>query len=185
MLNQNKISHIRRRAGMSIVEILIAMSIAALLLVATAFAFDAALDSYKENYDLNVASVSSRNGLYQMCTTIRSAWNDPNAATIDINETGTQCSLVDANGRNIIYRYDSQTNQLQVNLNGTNDWYVMVDNVSPIAQGKEIFLAIDPDDTSFPAGTVGKVIVRFKVQSEQISQPVSASVVPRNIVYTH
>ena len=174
------------RSGLSMVEILIALAIAAMLLTATAAAFDAALSSYRGNYDMSVVSVSSRNAMYQMCSTIRSAWNDPDYDTIDVATNGTQCSLVDANGWDVEYRYDGTANEMQVRVDrgsGWSDWFIMVDNVVPVATGEKIFTDFDPEDATLPAGTVGKVIIRFRVQQEGINQSVTASAVPRNIVY--
>ena len=176
----------RCRQGFSMVEILIALTIAALLLTATAAAFDAALSSYKSNYDMSVVGVCSRNAMYQMCSTIRSAWNDPDYDTIDVTTDGTKCSLVDANGWDMEYRYNAPTNEMQVRVDrgsGWSNWFIMVDNVTPVAVGEKVFTDFDPEDTSFPAGTVGKVIIRFRVQQEGINQAVTASAVPRNIVY--
>ncbi|MCK5271419.1 MAG: prepilin-type N-terminal cleavage/methylation domain-containing protein [Sedimentisphaerales bacterium] len=174
------------RPGLSMVEILIALTIAAMLLTATAAAFDAALTSYRSNYDMSVVGVSSRNAMYQMCSTIRSAWNDPDYDTIDVTTDGTQCSLVDANGWDVEYRYNASTNEMQVRVDrgsGWSDWFIMVDNVVPVATGEKIFTDFDPEDTDFPAGTIGKVIIRFRVQQEGINQSVTASAVPRNVVY--
>jgi len=174
------------RPGLSMVEILIALTIAAMLLTATAAAFDAALTSYRSNYDMTVVGVSSRNAMYQMCSTIRSAWNDPDYDTIDVTTDGTQCSLVDANGWDVEYRYDASADQMQVRMDsgsGWSNWFVMVSNVVPVATGEKIFTDIDPEDTTLPAGTVGKVIIRFRVQQEGINQSVTAAAVPRNIVY--
>ena len=173
----------RFRPGLSMVEILIALAIAALLLTATATAFNAAFDSYKVNYNLSVVGVSTRNALFQMCGTIRSAWNAPGVDIIQVYDDGKECSLVDANGRDIIYRYNELSQQLQVNVNGTADWYVMVPNVSPIDAGEDIFTAVEPEDLSLPIDTVGKVIIRFKVTRDNTTYPVTAAAVPRNVVY--
>ena len=174
----------RRCAGLSLVETLIALAIAALLLSATAMAFDAAFGSYKANHDLAITSMSARNCLYQMCSTIRSAWNDPDYDTIDVSTDGTECALVDANGRAVIYWYDGATNQLKVNINAGVKWYVLLDKVTPISVGDKVFESLDPEGGDFDAGTVGCVKINFKVDQGQASRTVSAAVVPRNVVYS-
>ncbi|MBN1764953.1 MAG: prepilin-type N-terminal cleavage/methylation domain-containing protein [Sedimentisphaerales bacterium] len=173
----------RRKKGLSIVEILIALAIAALLLTATAVAFEAAFKSYSANHDMAVVSVSTRNALYQMSATIRSAWNDPDIETINVNLDGTECALVDASGRDVIYRYDAGSSEIQVNINGDTNWYALVEDVSPLSAGEDIFTIVDPADPDFPVGTVGKVIIKFKVEREGVTHPVITSAVPRNIVY--
>jgi prepilin-type N-terminal cleavage/methylation domain-containing protein len=174
----------RRRAGLSLVEILIALSIAALLLGATAAAFDAALKSYKANHDMAMASMGMRNCLYQMTSLIRSAWNDPDYDIIDVSADGKQIAFVDASGRHIIYQYDETSRQLKVNIDSGAQWYVLLDNVYPVTDGDFIFTATDPEFGSFPEGTVGCVEIRFKRIEGDTTRGVSTAVVPRNIVYS-
>lgn len=172
----------RRAAGLSLVEVLISLAIVALLLTATGIAFDAALDNYKINQDMASVSVAARNSLYQMTSTIRSAWNlapaeDPNAA-IDVPVDGRSCELLDADGRVVIYRYNTATQELQVNIDGDAKWYVMVENVFPITVGESIFTA-----TYTPDDLVSRVEIRFQVSQEGLSRTISAAAVPRNILY--
>lgn len=175
----------RRCRGLSLVEILISLAITALLLIATATAFDAALTSYKANHDMAMASVSARNSMHQMCSLMRSAWNDPEVATINVNGDGTECSFTDASDRDIIYRYDADQNQMQINLDGAADWYVLMENIAPIAEGEQIFASSPPQAGDFEVGTVGRLEIRFKVNQCDATRPVSMAVVPRNVVYAN
>jgi prepilin-type N-terminal cleavage/methylation domain-containing protein len=175
----------RRARGLSLVEVLISLAIMALLLTATAVAFDAAIGNYRTNHDLATVSVSARNALYQMCSTIRSAWNDPNSAdtTMTVNTAGTQCTMKDSADRDIIYRYDSNSKQLQVNVNGSGNWYTLVENVYPVTVGDRIFTESEPETGKFPAGTVGRIEIRFMVSQAGVCRTISASAVPRNVLY--
>ncbi|MBN1845053.1 MAG: prepilin-type N-terminal cleavage/methylation domain-containing protein [Sedimentisphaerales bacterium] len=175
----------RRCAGLSLLEVLISLSIAALLLAATAMAFEAALTSYKANYDMAMTGMSTRNGLYQMCTAIRSAWNDPDYDTIDVSFDGNQIDLVDANGRNLVYRYDVNSRRLQVNIDGAASWYTLLDNVYPVNDGEGIFSASPPQGAGFEFGTVGCVEIRFRIVEGDDCRVVSVAVVPRNVVYAN
>ena len=171
----------RRAAGLSLVEVLISLAIVALLLTATGIAFDAALDNYKINHDMASVSVAARNALYQMTSTIRSSWNldpdtDPNAA-IYVAVDGMSCTMLDASDRVIIYRYDDASDELQVNIDGASEWYVMVENVFPVTVGDEIFTADLLDSL------VSRVQIRFQVSQEDLSRTISAAAVPRNILY--
>jgi len=172
-----------RAAGLSLVEVLISLAIVAMLLTATGIAFDAALKNYKINHDMASVSVSARNALYQMTSTIRSAWNldpatDPDDA-IYVAVDGMSCSLRDSSDREIIYRYDDASRELQVNIDGAAQWYVMVENVFPVMLGDSIFTA-----TYTPDGLlVSRVEIRFQVSQEGLSRTISAAAVPRNILY--
>jgi len=171
------------RSGLCLIEVLLALAIMALLLGATAVAFDAALRSYKVNHDLASISVSARNAIYQMTTTIRSAWNDPDGDMIEVTDGGTQCSMVDAWGRSVGYRYNKIDCELQATIDGGTHWYVMVENVHPISVGEPIFIATDPEGGDFQVGTVGRVEIRFMVSQDGVSRTFSASAVPRNVLY--
>ena len=171
-----------RAAGLSLTEVLISLAIVALLLTATGIAFDAALDNYKINHDMASVSVAARNALYQMTSTIRSAWNldpatDP-GYEIDVPVDGLSCALRDSSDRAIIYRYDEDSRELQVNVEGAAEWYVMVENVFPVTVGESIFTA-----TYTPDDLVGRVELRFQVSQEGVSRTISAAAVPRNILY--
>ncbi len=185
--NQKNRRNRQRSAGLSLIEVLLSITIMALLLTATAVAFDAAFKSYKVNHDLATVSVSARNALFQMSSTIRSAWNDPDVDTIDISSDGTECSLVDAAGRAIIYRYVEADNQLKVNLNGSTDWFVLVDNVYPVTVGDRIFTATDKDGYVLTGSVTGQMLsqveMRFMVTQEGLSRTISAAAVPRNMLY--
>jgi len=173
----------RRAAGLSLIEVLVALAVTAILLTATAVAFDAALTSYRVNHDMAMAGMSARNSLYQMCGTIRSAWNDPAQDTIDVSADGTECALVDADGRPVRYRYTAGTRRLQVNINNGAQWYTLIENVDPLAPADPIFSAVNANPGQFPAGTVARVEIRFKTSQGQVCRSVSAAVVPRNVLY--
>lgn len=173
-----------RRRGISLVELLLSLAIAALILAATAAAFDAAFNSYQVNHEIATTGMTARNGLHQMTSTIRSAWNDPDVATIDVDEdTGNRCSLVDADGRDIIYRYDPINTQLEVSVDDPDKWYVMMENVYPISADKPIFAAAPPEG-DFAEGTLGQVEIHFKIIQGNTSRAVSATAVPRNVIYS-
>lgn len=181
--SNKKSNRFRRRTGLSIVELLLALSITAILLTATAAAFNAAFSNYKVNNELTTASMSSRNAVYQMCSTIRSAYNDPddpNAAVIEVSSDGTECSMVNADGRDTAYRYSNTVRKLQISIDGSQ-WYTMVENVDPVDNATPIFAAFD--DPQFSPGTVGKIEICFKVTINGLANPISASAVPRNVIY--
>lgn len=181
----------RRSAGLSLIEVLLSITIMALLLTATAVAFDAAFKSYKINHDLATVSVSARNALYQMSATIRSAWNDPDVDTIDISADGTECSLVDADGRAVIYRYVEADKQLKVEIISpegvSSGWFVLVDNVYPVTVGEQIFTATSEQGDILSGSVTGQklsqVEMRFMVTQEGLSRTISAAAVPRNMIY--
>lgn len=182
--------HVRqhRHAGATLAELLISLVIIAVLLTALAVAFDVAFDNYKTNQELADVSVLARNTVHRMRTTLRSAWNDPCQTDpydggIVVETDGMTCSLTTADGSGTIYAYDDETMQLNISIDDGDNWYALVDNVMPIATDEPIFTGTEADTTIFKPGTLERVRIQFRVQGENISLPISASVVPRNVLF--
>ena len=173
----------RSKAGMTLPELLLALAVTAILLAATAVAFDAALRNYETNRQLGLASMSTRNAVHQMCSTIRSAWNDPDEDMIIVSTDGNECDLVNADDQNVIYRYYPDDDEIKMTNDGGTNWYTLLRNIVPLESGEPIFTALDPLDADLAAGTVGRVEIRFQVDSDVETTPVSVAAVPRNILY--
>ena len=71
-MNSSSLTKRRRVVGFTLVELMIALTITAMLLAALAAAVNAAMTTYQVNQDMSFVSVASRNALRQMCSTIRS-----------------------------------------------------------------------------------------------------------------
>lgn len=118
--------------GFGIVELLIAMAITSMLLVAVAVAFHASMMSYRENEDLFMAVNRARQSLFRITTQLRTGyWVDPNAPN-------NECSFFTAGGDDITYRYNSTDSKLYLVTNdiSTDSDYVLCDNVSDMTFGK-------------------------------------------------
>ena len=172
---------VRGRLGLTLVELLIALTITAVLLTAMAVAVNATMTNYTQNQQIAAATVGARNVLRRICTEIRTAQNDAATAPILISGGGTQCSFTDAGGGQVVYKYEADNDRLVVQVGG--NWHALLQNVRPAIDGEAIFSSTAPSDPSWPAGTVGKVLVRFKVEQGNVARAISAAVVPRNILY--
>ena len=172
-----------RRRGMTLVELLITLTITALLLTATSVALDAGLYSYQANQEMQEAGLSVRNAVHQMRATIATAWNDPDVDVIDVNLAGDRCSLTNADGQDIVYRYNRSTEAIEMNIDSGAQWYALLHGVEPLTAGEPVFVARAPKDSKVKAGTTGRVEIRFRMVRGDESYPVSVSVTPRNLVY--
>ncbi|MHC4087645.1 MAG: PilW family protein [Planctomycetota bacterium] len=117
------------KSGFGIVELLIAMAITAMLLVAVAVAFQASMMSYRENEDIFKAVNRARQALFRITTQLRTGYVvDPNAP---INE----CSFFTADDLDITYRFNSADNKLYLitNYDSTDSDYVLCDNVTAMS----------------------------------------------------
>ena len=173
----------RRSAGMTLPELLVGLAIGALMLAAIATAFDAGLKSYAVNQDMTIAGRSARNVMNRMAGSIRSAWNDPAINAIVISEAGDECSLLDADDREVVYWYDSEENELEMSIDDGENWHVLLRGVSELPGGEPIFSGSAPVNPDFAAGVIGRVDIRLQVQQGATIYPVCTSVVPRNVLY--
>jgi Tfp pilus assembly protein FimT len=114
------------RSALTLAEMLIALAITALLLVAVAIAFNASVISYRENESAFKAVNSARQALYRITTQLRTA------VAVDSNAANNECSLITAEGDDITYRYNSADNKLYLitNDNPSDRDYVLCDNIT-------------------------------------------------------
>jgi prepilin-type N-terminal cleavage/methylation domain-containing protein len=114
-----------KRRGVGLVELLIALSISALLLTATAVAVDASFKAYANNQEESSLLQQSRMALNRVVTSIRTS--DTHAPTdpkllVDFKAgfkvTGTSIGMFQEDGTNIVYRYDAAKKQLIAEVRG-------------------------------------------------------------------
>ena len=170
-------------AGFTMIELLITLALMAMIFLAVGSAFDAAFTNYEVNSEYNSVNMSHRNIIHQITAAVRTAWNDPDEAEITVTMDGNSLSLTDSTGREILYRYEPDLASLLVSIDG-GDEYLMLENVEPVDAGTDIFRLEDPPvGSGFVEGTVGKVIISFRVSSNGMSKVISTAAIPRNILY--
>jgi len=114
------------KAGFTIAELLIALAISAMLLVAVAVAFNASAVNYQQNEDIFKVVNSARQALFRMTSQLRTA------IAVDPNAPPNECTMLTSANENITYRYNSGDNTLYLITNddlGDSD-YVLCDNVT-------------------------------------------------------
>jgi len=115
-------SKINNRFGFTVVELLLALAISAMLLTAVTVAFNASVVNYRENEEIFRTINSARQALFRMTSQLRTADAvDPDAP---INE----CTLITPGNENITYRYNSGDNKLYLDTNGNS--YVLCEHVT-------------------------------------------------------
>lgn len=125
-----------RPFGFTLVEILIALAITAMLLTAVAVAFNASVINYRENESIYKATNSARQALFRITSQLRTAMAaDPNAAS-------NECTLITAEGENLTYRYDSSAKILYLITNDdTSDSdYKLCEGVEAMTFTKDVFV---------------------------------------------
>ena len=109
------------KTGFSIVELLLALAIGAMLLVAVAVAFNASAMNYQENEAIFKTVNAARQALLRMTSQLRTSLPDPAAPA-------NECTLITPNNESITYRYDNGDNKLYLDTNGNS--YVLCEDVT-------------------------------------------------------
>jgi len=128
-----------RPFGFTLVEILIALAITAMLLTAVAVAFNASIINYTENESIYKAVNSARQALFRITSQLRTATAaDPNAAS-------NECTLITAEGENLTYRYDGSAQILYLITNDDNSDsdYVLCEGVEAMTFTTETFDVVE------------------------------------------
>ncbi|AQT69567.1 Tfp pilus assembly protein PilW [Anaerohalosphaera lusitana] len=163
-------SGVRARSGFTMVEILIALSVTAMLMTAVALAFDASVKNYTTNENLYKAVNNARQALTRMTTELRTA------QAVATSEGTSQLSMVNSAGDDITYAYDSnnQTLELITNDDTTDSDYIVCRNVT----------AVDFQRTTVPdePGVVRDVQLSITLDIGDVSRTIAtAAVLRRNL----
>jgi prepilin-type N-terminal cleavage/methylation domain-containing protein len=125
--------HFRKfKKAFTIVELLIALAITAMLLAAVAVAFNASVINYQENEKMYQTMNNARQAMLRMTAQLRTA--DVNS----VSTTSTECNLTTVGGQYLTYEFRDESysdpacrNKLYLIENG-ND-YVLCDNVTAMS----------------------------------------------------
>lgn len=149
------------KAGFTVAELLIALAISAILLVAVAVAFNASAVNYQQNEAIFKVVNSARQALFRMTSQLRTA------DAVDPNAPNNECTMITSAGENITYRYSSGDSTLYLITNDdlSDSDYVLCDNVTAMTCTK----------------TTEVVDAVTIVQSVQISITVASSNVEKTI----
>ena len=112
------------KTGFTIAELLIALAISAMLLVAVAVAFNASAINYQENEDIFRTINNARQALFRITSQLRTA----DAVVYDA--VNNECTLFTAGGEDITYQFRIADNKLYLITNVDSNEYVLCDNVT-------------------------------------------------------
>ena len=122
----------RYKAGFTVAELLLALAIASMLLVAVAVAFNASATNYRENEDIFRVTNSARQALFRITSQLRTA------DAVDPNAPNNECSFITAAGEDITYQFRIAENKLYLITNVDSNEYVLCDNVTAMTFNKTL-----------------------------------------------
>jgi Tfp pilus assembly protein PilW len=160
----------RRAAGLSIVEVMISLTIAAMLLTAVAAAFTASSDVIEHNDQFFRACQAARVSMNLMLTQVRRAHSVDMVTTTDIDlkypnptdPTNAAAAL------SYSYHYDAATQQIKFINNADGKEYRLAGNVVECRFDREM-----------PGTTITRVTISLRVQVGDNSIRLSGSAAPR------
>jgi len=158
----------RYASGFTIVELLLALAITAILLAAVAVAFNASIINYRENEDIFKTINNARQALFRITTQLRTA------DAVDPTSPDNECTLITPGGDDITYRYNNEDNKLYLITNNilSDDDYELCNNVTTMTFMKDT--AID-DGITYVKG----VQISMTVSSGNVPRTMSAAAVVR------
>jgi prepilin-type N-terminal cleavage/methylation domain-containing protein len=122
---------VKKINGFTLVEILVSLTILAMLMTAVAFAFDASVTNYQQNKGIYETINRGRQALLRITNDLRTAQAVALIGpTVDDDPDNSQVSLMTNSGANITYRFDNTTNKLYYDDNITSNSYILCDNVT-------------------------------------------------------
>jgi prepilin-type N-terminal cleavage/methylation domain-containing protein len=185
-----------RRAGMGLVELMVALAIASALLTATGFALDAAIKAYRVNQEQSVLLQNTRLTMHRMLATIRRCkLHAPDDAALSElftkGETVTDTAIKMMDDRDLLtaYRYDAE-NKLILLVAGDKSYPLIrgveqfVVTLEPMRSPEAIRTGPDWDllrraTIQMTVRTDAKTLTPAENPNERLTLTLSASVMPR------
>ncbi len=155
------------QAGFTLVEVLIAITISAMLLTAVATAFNASLMNYQVNQEIYEAMSRARQTLLRVTAQLRTA------NFVDVSTPNNQCDFFDPCDNYFLFDYRSAAGKL-VLVDGANNEYDLCDNVSSMEFLKQAS-ASDPNSAV-------SVRISMTVDCGDASQDLATAVVVRKAI---
>jgi len=163
-----------RRTGFTLVELLLALAITAILLTAVALAFNASVINYRENEDIFKAINNARQSLFRITSQLRTATLVDDTAPANECSMRTAATMSHPSGENITYRYDNTARVLYLITKDdlTDEDYVLCSNVNSVTFTKDVFV----EDAVTKVKSVQIVI---SVASDGVEKKLAAAAVVR------
>ena len=170
-MTRNKTPH---RRGLSLIEVLMALALTAMLLTAAGMAFQASADSVQANDEFFRATQAARISMHQILTQVRRgsvqlAW-DPKWVRLTTAPDAGQTV-----GDDMTYSYDATAKQLKLVTNDviTDPDYVLASNVT------DLTFDVESGTDYNNAPCVARVTVMIKVKVGKNEVLLSGSAAPR------
>jgi len=149
------------KTGFTVAELLIALAISAMLLVAVAVAFNASATNYQENEDIFRTINNARQALFRITSQLRTA------DMVEPAAPNNECSFWTSAGEDLTYEFRSAENKLYLITNSDAKEYVLCDNVTD--------MSFDKSNTTDDGLDCKSVQISMTVLSGNVQKTISAA----------
>ena len=127
-----------RRAGFTIVEMMMALVILAMLMTAVGVAVDASIKNYHDNEALYKTVNTARAALLRITTDVRTSQAVALIGTEAGNDAdNTQCSMLTVDGADVRYWFDAGSQTLYLKKVTTDEDFVLCKNVTNVTFNRD------------------------------------------------
>ncbi len=119
-----------KKSAFTLIELLMSISIMAIIMVALGIALNASVMNYQANRDISEAVVKANQAIARITADLRCA------TSVDISEPNNQCSMFTADGSDITYSFNQTQGKLYLIKSSTS--YLLCDNISSAVFDREV-----------------------------------------------
>jgi len=119
-----------KKPAFTLIELMMSISILAIIMVAVGMALNASVMNYEANRDISEAVIKANQAVGRITADLRCA------TSVDTSEPNTQCSMFTSEGSNITYSFDSSQGKLYLIKGGTS--YVLCDNIGSVVFDRQV-----------------------------------------------
>lgn len=160
----------RTKRGFTVVELMLALAIGAMLLAAVAAAFNASAKNYHENEAIFKTINNARQALLRMTNQLRTAEG------VDPNSPVNECTFLTSASEDITYQYRSADKKLYLITSSDGKEYVLCENVAAMTFDKTTEVV---DDEGTLVLVCKSVQIYMTVEYGDLQRTVSSAVVIR------
>ncbi|MFA6175440.1 MAG: type II secretion system protein [Phycisphaerae bacterium] len=125
-----RMRNVIKKTAFTLIELMMSISILAIIMVAVGIALNASVMNYQANSDISAAVVKANQALGRITSDLRCA------TSVSASDPNNQCSMFTSDGSNITYSFDSSQKKLYLIKGGTS--YVLCDNIGSVVFDRQV-----------------------------------------------
>ena len=124
--------NIIKKAAFTLIELMMSISILAIIMVAVGIALNASVMNYQANSDISAAVVKANQAIGRITSDLRCA------TAVDAAEPNSQCSMITSGGADITYSFNQSQGKLYLINNSTSQSYILCDNIGSVVFDRQV-----------------------------------------------